>query len=466
MSSKQAYQDYLTRTKKTEALINKKMDCYNAFQATVKDVATITQEDIYHFIRPDEANCRAGQIKNANEFFVHFATFIEKEYPLLADTAAVIRCYFHSRFESMAKKHVANLRGTILPMPNNVKIDPRHLTEMSNDDFLKAFAQWRQIVVSCYDKIEAAPFLWGYPDYVTTDGAYSRLMDILFAVVFCGKYHQGVITVDTKKIFDSQLVKCHRKPDRMIAGLTEVGFVFENYSKKSDSFDVSFPANPYVIAVMYAYISQITPNKQSWQYAMTLKSLSYRFVEDPNLQAYEAVFLAELDYDTEELQEMKRWLYGEAAKYDFCVDMQSWEKGGVVHLTKGSKKFLTLKQGHREAGTNHFESHKTKIGTKVSFIHTFEKEPEKMRRLCNRFPHVFRLEDSGTCCNDRNPEKTPHQFADKSEKSGKRCAFVMKFTFSGVAYKRCGLANFFFEDITLDDAKMILEMFLVENKIK
>jgi len=354
----------------------------------------------------------------------------------------------------------------ILPIPNNAKIDPRHLTEISHEAFLMAFTQLQQIIMTCYDKIEAAPFFWGYPDYVTTEGAYNRLVDILFAIVFCGKYHQGVITVDTKVFFDSQSIKRHKKPERIIFGLTEVGFNFENFDKKSKSFDVTFPANPNVTAVMYAYISQITPHKQSWQYAITLQSLSYRFVEDPTAQEYEAAFLAELDYDTEELQEMKRWLYSEASLYGFSIDKKSWEEGGVVKLTKGSKKFLSLKQGHRESDTNHFKPHKTKVGTKVSFIHAFEKEPEKMRRLCNRFPHVFRLEDPGTCCNDHNPEKNPHQFADKSEKNGKRCAFVMKFDFDGVTYKRCGLSNFFFDDINLEDVKMILEMFLVENKIR
>jgi len=42
----------------------------------------------------------------------------------------------------------------------------------------------------------------------------------------------------------------------------------------------------------------------------------------------------------------------------------------------------------------------------------------------------------------------------------------MKFTLDGVTYLRCGLANFFFEDISFDDVKAILEMFLIENKIK
>ena len=466
MTSQQAYQNYLTRTKKTEALINKKLDCYHAFQATGQDIASITPQAIEAFIQPDNADCRAGQIKNRNEFFIHFATFIEKEHPPLADTAATIRQYFHGRFEGMAKKYVAHRKAMMLPMPAHVPIDPQHLTDISQEDFLAAFAQWRQVVASGYDRIAEDPFAWGYPDYITTEGTYNRLIDILFAIVFCGTHHQGRITVDTKAFFSSQTVKRHKKPERMVSGLTEMGFVFENFSKKSPSFHVTFPANPHVMTAMYAYINQMPPHQQSWQYALSLQSLSHRFVEDPATQSREAMFLAELDYDTPQLQEMKHWLYDQATKYGFAIDTHAWEGGGAIQFVKGSKKFLSLKQGTREPGTNHFSPHKTKIGTKVSFIHAFAKAPEKMRQLCNRFPHVFRLEDPGTCCNDRNPEKNPHQFADKSEKSGKRCAFVMKFALDGVAYKRCGLGNFFFEDIGLEDLKVILEMFLVEKRIK
>ena len=138
---------------------------------------------------------------------------------------------------------------------------------------------------------------------------------------------------------------------------------------------------------------------------------------------------------------------------------------GCINYTKGSKQFLLVGNGHSPEGTYHNENRGVQIDTKVSFIHAFKREPEKMRDLCNRFPHVFRLDDPGRCCNDRNPSENPHQFSDNSEKNGKRCAFVMKFTFDGIIYKRCGLSNFIFNDITTDDVKAILEMFLIEKNI-
>jgi len=465
MTTNQAYRDYLNRTKKTEALVNNKMEPFNAFEATVANIHIITAKDIYDFIRPDDTDCRAGQIKNANEFFLHFATFIEKEYPQLSDTAATIRRYYQARFENTARKCVANKKTKIIPMPPGTQINPRHLTELSNDDFASAFAFLQQRIVQCYDAIGEAPFVWGYPDYLTTEGHYNRLVDVLFAFVFHGTYHNGTITVDTKVFFGSASIKRHKKPERLVDGLAQMGFAFDDFNKKSASFRVSFPTYPHVITVLYAYASQLSPDQQSWwQYHIAVQSFSHRFVEDPATQPYEAAFLAELDYDAEPTREIKRWLHAEAAKYGYTIENQRWQEPNCARLTKGTKQFLSVQQGHRTPDTNHFEPHATQIGTKISFIHAFTKAPDKMRALCARFPQVFRLHDPGTCCNE--DPNAGHTFADKSEKTGRRCAFIMKFTFNDITYKRCGLANFFFNNLTLDDVKALTEMYIIENNIK
>ncbi|MCL2364259.1 MAG: hypothetical protein FWC71_06305 [Defluviitaleaceae bacterium] len=463
MTTAQAYRDYLTRTKKNESLVNIKMECFHAFEATVADLAAITDQDIYAFIRPDDTDCRAGHIKNANEFFLHFATFIEKEHPSLANTAAVIRGYFQARFITTAQRHVTDKKAKIIPMPDDTQIDLRHLTGLSHDDFASAFAFLQQLVIQCYDAIAESPLLWGYPDYVTTEGHYNRLVDVLFALVFYGTHCEGVITVDTKAFFASPSIKRHKKLERMMDGLAQMGFAFENI--KSETFRVSFPSHPHVITALFAYARQLSPDRQSWwQYSIAVQSFSHRFVENPAAQAYEPAYLAEMDYGNETLREIKRLLHAEAAKYGYTVDKQNWQDPNGARLTKGAKQFLTVQQGRRTPNTNHFEPHATQIGTKVSFIHAFAKAPDKMHALCARFPQVFRLDDPGTCCND-NPA-SGHSFADKSEKSGRRCAFVMRFTFDGTAYKRCGLGNFFFNDLTPGDVMAILEMYLIENNIK
>jgi len=285
-------------------------------------------------------------------------------------------------------------------------------------------------------------------------------MDVLFAIGLHGVYEDGGTTVDGAAFFKSNSIKRHKKIELMIKGFEAMGLLFEGFSKKADSFRVQCPDNKEVMAVLNVYASLIDTSTNDWQWYY-LNELSYRFIEAPG--KYPALWNYQMDYATDKLREVQEWLFDEAAKYGFTV--AGFNKG-CISYKKGSKEFLLVRNGHRPEGTNHFENHGTQIGTKVSFIHAFERDPEGMRQLCDRFPDVFRLNDPGQCCNDKSPSDNPHQFIDHSEDSGKRCAFVMKFKFNGVSYKRCGLGNFFFADITIDDVKAILKMFLVENKIK
>ena len=460
---KQGYAAYLLRKKTSDKLTKERIGLLGRLNAIlvkhkITKIEDITDAEIDALMRPWNVSGRRAFLHNIAKFLHDYAAFIKKENPAQLPLASFIGHYYNKGFIARAKAAAECYRKRILPLPPEIEINPEYLRGMDNADFVDAFRELHAFVIRCYEDIERDPFAWGYPDYETTDGYYNRVMDVLFALGLYGVHDDGGITVDGTAFFASNSIKRHKKIELMIKGFEEMGLSFEGFSKKAQSFRVECPDNKEVMAVLSIYTSLIDTTKNDWQWHY-LNSLSHRFIEAPG--KYPALWQYQMDYATDELREVQMWLFDEAAKYGFTV--AGFNKG-CISYKKGSKEFLLVRNGHRPEGTNHFEDDGTQIGTKVSFIHAFERNPEGMRVLCDRFPDVFRLDDPGRCCGDKSD--MPHQFTDHSEDDGKRCAFVMKFKFNGVSYKRCGLGSFFFTDITLDDVKAILEMFLVENKIK
>jgi len=433
--NKGAYRDYLMKKNKKQTLINEYMSLLDSLAAVLNDNPATT-DIIPDFNRRTQSWSRVA-LNTAYQFLDDYTKFIQKEQPLLAEA---IRMGCRQIFEQTAKEDVKNRKQDILSIPANAKIDPKHLIELTNEQFVAAFDALQQFIIACYTDIEKEPFAWGYPDFYITEGYYNRVMDILFEFVFNGSYCDGVLTVDTKKFFVGKGVKRHKKVELMIAGFENFGFLFDGFNKKSESFRVSFSDNPHVITVLNAYANEIDTTIPDWAWGKPRHSLSYRYIEDPSAQQYESVFLAEMDYASDEFREIQYWLHDEAAKYGFCLDPKSPKS---LQFKKGSKEFFFV----AEKVPKGLYGGKG-IYAKVSFLKAFENEPDKMKSFCERFPHVFRLEDKGKCCNEN------------------KCMFRMRFTFEGVSYLRCGLKNFIFDDIDLDDIKAILEMFVIENKLK
>jgi hypothetical protein len=457
------YAVYLAHKKSNEKLIKERIGLLDRFNAIIiinkiTKLDDVTDAEIEELKRPWNISGRANFLHNITKFLNDYAAFIKKDNPAQLPLANFIENYYKRGFIAHAKYAAEGHRKHILPLPAEIEVNPEYLRSMDNAAFADAFRELHAFVIRCYEDIERAPLAWGYPDYETTDGYYNRVMDVLFALGLYGVYENGVITIDGAAFFASNTIKRHKKIELMIKGFEQMGLSFEGFGKKAQSFRAEYPDNKEVMAVLCVYTNLIDTTKQDWQ-RYHLNSLSHRYIEKPG--KYPALWHYQMDYATNELREVQMWLFDEAAKYGFSVT--GFNKG-CISYTKGSKEFLLVRNGGRPPGTNHFENEGKQIGTKVSFIHAFERDPEGMQKLCDRFPDVFRLDDPGRCCGDKSD--MPHQFTDHSEDDGKRCSFVMKFKFNGVSYKRCGLGNFFFTDITLDDVKAILEMFLVENKIK
>jgi len=456
MLDKQGYSAWLAQKKSKEKLTRERLDLLDRFNAVLSErgvttIGDISDADIIELCRPWNVSGRRNFLHNIASFLNDYVKYARKENTAQLPLADTIEHYYEKGYESAAKHAVQKRRGNILPPPDTFKVNPTFLGGLDNDTFVTAFKELQGFVIRCYNDIENTPFTWGYPDYETTDGYYNRVMDILFAVGLCGTYENGSIIVDGAKFFAHKLIKRHKKVEQTITGFEQMGLRFEGYGKRAASFRVYYPDNPPVAMLLCAYVRNINTSLADWAWGDALKSLSYRYVQDPSEQPFHHIFHAEMDYASDTLREIQEWLYHEAEKYGFSIDPKSPNN---ISFKKGSKQFLSVKE---ENG---------KITTKASFIHAFEREPDKMQVFCDRFPHVFRLDDPGLCCNDKNPGINQHTFADKSETDGKRCAFRMKFTFNGTTYKRCGLANFIFPDLTFDDVKAILLMYLIENKIK
>jgi len=451
MLDRQGYNAWLLQKKSKESLIKERLELLDRFndvinKRNITEIDAVGDEEIIELYRPWTVSGRRNFLHNISNFLNDYVSYIKKENQAQMPLADIIADYCIRGGESAAKAAVQSRRANILPTPEKFKVNPRYLSEIDNEQFVDSFKELQEFVIRCYNDIERAPFEWGYPGHETTEGYYNRVMETLFAFGLFGIYENGSITVDGTKFFAAAIVKRHKKIELMIAGFERMGLCFEGFDKKAQSFCIQYPSNPRALLVLRTYVSTIDTTMPDWAWGKPRYSLTYRYVQDPAEQKFHCHFHAEIDYASDKLREIQEWIYLEAEKYGFSIDTK---KSGI-HYKKGSKQFLLVTEQEQ------------RITTKVSFIHAFEREPNKMRALCSRFPQVFRLDDTGMCCDDKNPDIKLHNFGGDK----KRCAFRMAFTFDGITYKRCGLNNFIFEDVNLDDVKAILEMFLVENKIK
>ncbi|MCL2022774.1 MAG: hypothetical protein FWG82_00185 [Oscillospiraceae bacterium] len=434
MGNKQKFLQYLTEKKKKQNYID---ECavYMDHLSAAFDAKTISPAAIPDF-NERASSCSRVAIKTAYQFLDDYAKFIEKEQPLIAEA---IRKGCRQIFEQTAKDEVKKRRNDILPISDDVKITPKHLSELSNEQFVKAFGDLQRLIIACYDDIEKDPFAWGYPDYYTTGGYYNRINNILFALVFCGEYSKGVLKVDAAKFFARADVKRHKNIEMMISGFEKMGFVIEPFDKKSKAFTLSCPNNPNMIIVLNAYAGEIDENTPDWKYIIPRNGFSYRFIECPSVQTHETVFLSEFDYMSSALQEIQLWLHAEAAKYGFTIDPNEAMEKGMMLYKKGSKRFLLVGQ------PQFYLMHTKEIFIKTIFRNVLKHDD--MPELYRRFPETFLSNCRG--CQGANP-----------------CSMRIEFTVDSKPRLCCAYNSFLFKNPTLDDVKLILELFKLENKIK
>jgi hypothetical protein len=445
MFDEQVYCDYLIKKKKKDKTVTENIKILKDFfdfitENGVSVSQDLTAEDIDEHIK-SFLGWQLVEQHNRIAALTEYIAFIKKEsanLDLIA-LADAIHASLMKRYEHTAKQSAASRRENIVLIPNGVKIAPKHLGELTNDEFVAAFREMQEIIISIYDDIEESPFSWGYPDFDQTGGYYNRVTDFLFAFAFNGIYDNGVLTVNTKAFLSDTRIKKHKKIEQMISGFAAMGFAIDGFDKKSVSFSVTYLDNPRVISALNAYINEIDRNKQDWWLGIPRLSFSYRFIEDPNEQKYEAVFLSELDYKSEKLREIQYLLHAEAAKLGFRIDTGEWMEKGCILYKKGSKRFMLV--GEEKNGDVPI------VVTRVILRNVFETHRDNIEQLALKFPEAF-IPKMKACINCKG------------------CQMAIKYELNGERYSACAFHSFWFKGVMLDNIGVILELFKIENKIK
>ena len=453
MPSKQAFKDYLISKHRNEASINDSLQSFDKFyqfldESGLKNLSDFTQDTLFSYIKPNQPDNRRGAIEKANNFALDLAAAIHKEFydedePGAAHMAAEIDAYFLKQYEDTAKYHAEQRLKNFLPPPKDFKVNPALLQGLTNRQYVSAFHTLHNLLQDIYAAIAHDPFRWGYPNYLTTDGYYNRVNDILYVIALCGAYKNGGVTVDAKQFFAHKNIKRHKKIAQTIDGFRSMGFDITGFDKKAATFTVFFPQNPHVMTVLHGYFSQTDKTLQDWAWGVPRNSLSYRFVEDPAVQTYEDVFLAEMDYFSENMQKVQRLLHGEAAKYGYAIDRNEWLEKGMMLYKKGVKRFLLV--GERDGAAV----------SKAIFRTVFDTHPAEIAKLTAAFPGTFATPNPGAC-----------HFCDVHKQQTKPCSMRISYQLVDEKRHNCAYNSFWFKGVTPDNLNILLDLFKAENKIK
>jgi len=349
-----------------------------------------------------------------------------------------------NNFEEIAKEAASSRKKLILLIPDNIKVDPKHLGKLTNEQFISAFRDLQKFIIKLYGEIEKCPFDWGYPDFETTDGYYNRLTDFLFSFVFCGAYNEGTLNVDMKKFAKFSVIKRHKKADSMIKCFNKNGLIIDGYDRKSLSFTVTYPKNPDVIVVLNTYVYALGKNALHWSAReMCMWNFSYRFIEDSSMQKYETVFHTKMDLSSEKIKKIQYWLHEEAEEYGYKINVSHPYEKNCIQYQKGVKSFLL-------AGEKEIKGVPV-IFSKVIFRNVFENNKETILKLNAKFPEVFK--SNCTMCNG-------------SKTKDSKCSMRICYDIEGKQQKNCAYRSFIFYNPKLEDIKIILDLFLLENNIK
>lgn len=451
MFNEKVYTDYLVKKKTNTEDVNKNINILKQLFKLIKNNTSIqyfTEDNInksVNYLLDSSLNYGATEYHNYIDILTKYINYVKQEienndFLFLVNN---IEKSLIKRYEDIAKQAVKNRRENILLIPNDAYINPKHLREITNNEFILSFRQLQQIIINTYSDIEKSPFYWGYPDCDQTDGYYNRVTDFLFAFVFNGTYENDILTVNKKEFLSDKRIKIHKKIEQMILGFNNMGFSIEGFDKKSISFTVKYPNNPYVIYVLNVYINEIPKDKPNWLLGMPRLSFSYRFIEDPNKQKYETIFISELDYQSKKLQDIQYFLHKEAAKMGYKIDINEWREKGCILYKKGAKRFMLVGE-YKKDGL-------PVITSKIIFRGVFDKEKEKMEDLYLRFPDTFK--SNCTLCNGSKPFDG-------------ECSMRISYVLGGKSHCNCAYNSFRFYNIELNDVKDLLNLFIIENKIK
>ena len=374
-----------------------------------------------------------------------YSGFCEVEWPIFSDA---FRQHISDTFEGEARKAMRTYKNSLVYIPKNTKIDDCFLGNLTNEEFIETFRTLQNLLYDIYDEIEhGSPFSWGWPDWngLTSEGLnQNRVMMFLAALADNGHMDGDILVVDKKCFNLHSICKPMVKSKLILRRFVEKGFHIKYLEDKESSvFTVSYPGTPNLMTVLFAYFK----NHQNTQ--NHIRVFSYRFVENPVEQSRGAFFMAKTDGEPEKLHKMYYWLYDEAVKHGYKP--MDTENMGCFVYKKGSREWLLLGSGSSYHEDEFLHSVKYALAVKVRFHRVFETHPDKINSLRKKFPDTF-----GRPWTQCFRCKTNHE----------DCKNRVLFEKDGHDYYHCGTKHhLYFHDPDLDDLKLILELFKLENNI-
>ena len=346
------------------------------------------------------------------QFLYEYSVFCEADDPEFAEA---IRQCIDTYFDKKARVALTEYRRGVVLIPGATKIRSELLADYSNDEFVAHFKAFQEMVIAVYHDMERTPRKWDDSEWgnITMGGfPHNRLINTLSIIANSGELDGTTLVVDKKVLRGWDRYK-DNMASRMLAGLTSMGFNMEGLDdKKAKTFTFAYPPYPFVIPIMYLYYKD--------RHTSHIPNASYRFIQDPTTQKYDAHFLFFADKMADIVRDIHYRLYDEGAKYgyanctyntyDFVRNDHIWyEKDGSYRPSYKTKKYF-LVYGLDTANVV------------MRFSNIFKSHPEKADELINRFPHAF-------------------------------AADVKDNTFT-------------FENVNLDDVMFLFEMHKLENKLK
>ena len=423
-----AFLEYLADKKRTQKTVDEYMQLFEQFGDTPPVPAAIG-EFVGEYVKSH--NYDLTRAKKKYQFLEEFAVFCDTQKsnePLLADA---IRSHMRDHFEGLARRTIAAFKRAIVPIPKDTKIAPQYLNGLTNDQFVAAFGGWQEIMGNIYDAIaQGSPLEWGWPGWrgmALGDNYNYRVIMMQNAMVQSGWLDGDTMVVNKKAFFAHDVCKPKEKAILLLSGLTDYGFYIDGlHDKKMETFSVSCHDYAHAMQVMQSYFSRPYVHPHS---ANHIYKFSYRFVEQP--QQREATFLARADTMSTSWRKVHYWLYDDAVKHGVWTTAYHPEfPNSIVYAKKSDSSQRLLVQVE-----NNFMMCRLK---KV-----FDKHPKKAAELNTHFPGIF---------------KRKWNFCSECKSD---CKFILSY---GDGHC-CGFSDFRFENVTLDDAKFIFELFKLEHNM-
>jgi len=483
MADKQKFSEYLAKIGKKQDYVHRCTEFINSFNSALDtEMPTVEAIDKYFDdLKRNSIGSIGGVIKATYKFLDDYADYSNSESLLFANA---YREHILKKFEEPARNAVNAYKKAIIFIPDNTKIDPYFLDGLTNEEFVDAFKSLQQLVYSIYEEIErTSPFDWGWGSWKDIEGYgiyHNRIMEALGALAESGYIDGDILVVDKKEFYKNDMCKEKSQINLTVNGFMDMGFFIEEFdNKKSEVFRVSCPDTPNLIIVLNAYYKERRRDCCKCHKAEKYPCMedcfvsyvnhhdgifSYRFVEEhpPNTHDTEIFFLAVTDSAPEELRKILFYLHDEAEKHGYKIKPWTTVHNGCIRYWKFDENWGTKSWLPVGSGTSWMDFFYTQINNTWAaksleagplFKRIFKSHPDKAEELMQRFPGVFTHEASAcyNCC---------------AENGSNDCKHRISFILNGKEHYGCAKRPFCFQNPSLDDVKLLLEMYKLEWNIK